>query len=107
LTNIIKQAFFMLGQSGNSGYNLIWKNPKATPQEVIAALGTNAAAIFGLANLNISTVSSAATLGGAAAPAIPSIPAGWTLTPNSDGSITPTYVAPTGSSNGSSGTVSS
>jgi hypothetical protein len=90
LTNIIKQAFFMLGQSGNSGYNLIWKNPKATPQEVIAALGTNALLIFQLANLNIQTVTQAATLAGTTPPVIPSVPDGWTLTPNSDGSMTVT-----------------
>ncbi len=68
-------GFRNLQQFGQQGFNLIWNNPSATPQEVFAALGTNA---------------SAATIGGATAPNMPSIPSGWTVTPNTDGTVTVT-----------------
>jgi hypothetical protein len=83
-------GFRNLQQFGQQGFNLIWNNPSATPQEVFAALGTNAAAVLQLATLNNSTIASAATIGGATAPNMPSIPSGWTVTPNTDGTVTVT-----------------
>jgi hypothetical protein len=88
--NLSLSGFRNLQQFGQQGFNLIWNNKNATPQEVIAALGTNAAAVFGLATLNNSTIASAATIGGAPAPTMPSIPAGYTVTFNADGSATVT-----------------
>ena len=83
---IIRQQFQQLKNSGLQGYNLIWNNPRATPYQVIAALGTNAAAVFQLANLNIETVTAAANLGGVTPPTLPEVPSQYVLTFNSDGS---------------------
>ena len=90
LRQIVVQLFGYLGQGGLAGYNLIWNNRNATPQQVIAALGTDAAAVFQFAELNVNTVGSAATIGGVTPPTLPPIPAGWTLAPNEDGSMTVT-----------------
>jgi hypothetical protein len=85
-----RMHFQQLARSGIQSYNAIWKNPKATPQQVIAALGTDAAAIFKLADLNNSTIQSAAKIGGGTPPAIPGVPAGYTVAFKADGSATVT-----------------
>jgi len=83
-----QQSYQQLAQAGQRGWNLLWKNPLAKPADIIAALGTDAKAIFALANLNITTLSAAAGIGGVAAPAIPGVPAGYTVTFNPEGSAT-------------------
>jgi hypothetical protein len=95
---ITKQMYTTLGRGGLQGYNLIWNNPNATPMEVVAALGTDAAAIFQFAVLNINTIQAAATIGGVTATAIPGIPSAYTIAFNQDGSATVTPVASSGSS---------
>ena len=88
--NLSLSGFRSLQQFGQQGFNLIWNNANATPQEVMAALGTNAASVFALAALNNATIASAAGIGGVTPPSMPSIPTGWTITPNNDGTVTVT-----------------
>ena len=85
---IIQSQFQQLARSGQQGFNVIWNNPNASPTDIIAALGTSAAAVFQLAGLNIQTVQAAATIGGTTPPSIPSVPAQYVLTFNQDGSAT-------------------
>lgn len=91
---ILQQQYQQLVQNGTRGYNLIWKNPQATPQQVITALGTSSAQVFQLAELNIQILASAAAITGIAAPVIPAVPTGWTLAFNQDGSATVTPPPP-------------
>jgi hypothetical protein len=65
------------------GATFIWNNPSgATPQQTVAAMGTNAAALFQLSSL-------VCTLIGQITGTTPGImPAGWTYVANSDGSVT-------------------
>jgi hypothetical protein len=88
--NLSLNGFRNLQQFGQQGFNLIWNNNNATPQDVIAALGTNAASVFALAALNNSTIASAASIGGVTPPNMPSVPTGWTIAPNVDGTVTAT-----------------
>lgn len=71
-------------------YNLFWNNPYGlAPQDVAAALGTNAAVLFEIAAQEQSVLTAAAALVGAPlAATLPSPPTGWTVTPNADGSVT-------------------
>jgi hypothetical protein len=80
------QQYRSLQQSGLQGFNLIWKNPRATPEEIIGELGTDAETIFGLASLNIGTINTAAVMAGTTPPTMPEIPAHYELHFNSDGS---------------------
>jgi hypothetical protein len=100
--NIVRQQFQQLATSGIQGFNAIWRNPRATPAAVVAALGTDAAAIFQLAGLNIQTVQAAAAIGGVAPPTIPEVPSSYTLTFNSDGSATLTLTPPSSNTSGGS-----
>jgi hypothetical protein len=89
VVGLASQQFTQLQQAGKSGYTIIWNNPYGlTPQQVISALGTNAKMVFELQALNQSTLMSAANIAGVVAPVLPSIPNGYTLTFNSDGSAT-------------------
>jgi hypothetical protein len=85
---IIKQQYISLAQSGMRGWQTIWKNPAAKPAEVIAALGTDAEAIFSLAQINIFTLEDAANIGGGIAPALPGVPSEYQLLFAEDGSAT-------------------
>jgi hypothetical protein len=96
---IIRQQFVQLGRSGLTGYSIIWKNPNATPADILAALGPDASTIFALAALNISTIEQAATIAGTTPPSLPEVPPQWVLTFNPDGSAT---LAPAASSSSSS-----
>jgi len=73
----------------NQIFNLIWNNAQGlTPQEVVAALGTNAAVLFALAAQEQSILPAAvAQVNPVATVSLPSPPAGWTVTPNADGSV--------------------
>jgi hypothetical protein len=95
IRQISKKQYTALGKAGIAGHNLIWNNHNASPQEVLAALGTAAVAAFQLAALNQSTVVSAAAIAGVTPPTIPSVPTGWTVTPNSDGTVSVTPPAST------------
>jgi hypothetical protein len=99
---IARQQYQQLAMSGLQGYNLIWRNPKATAAEVVAALETDAEPIFGLAVLNIDTLTSAAAIGGIAAPTVPSVPGNVTLTFDSAGNGTVTDIDFSSSSSSSS-----
>jgi hypothetical protein len=91
ILQIAKMQFQQLSRSGTQGYNLIWNNRSADPEDVIAALGTNAKAVFELAELNIDTINEASEIGGVTAPAIGSVPSEYSLTFNSDGSANVVY----------------
>ena len=104
---IANLQFQQLGQSGRQGYNLIWQNATTNPLDVLAALGTDAKAVFMLATLNAATLAEAATIGGEQPPTLPTVPDGYSLTINADGSITATYTPPTSSSSSSSSNSSS
>jgi hypothetical protein len=100
ILQIANAQFQQLAQSGQRGFNLIWNNQQATPQEVIAALGNKAGAAFALAQLNIATINSASEIGGTTPPTVPSIPAGFVLSFNSDGTATVTQSSSSSSSSG-------
>ena len=91
IIQIAKQQYQQLSRSGLQGYNLIWNNRNADPEDVVAALGTNALAVFQLAQLNMETVVTAAELGGVTPPSIPSVPSNYTINFNEDGSATVVY----------------
>jgi hypothetical protein len=82
---LAQQQFMQLSQSGQRGYNLIWRNQQASPAEVLAALGTDAELVFQLALLNINTINEAATIAGTTPPTIPSVPSKYELSFASDG----------------------
>jgi hypothetical protein len=65
------------------GAIFIWNNPSdATPQQTVAAMGTNAAALFQLSSL-------ICVLIGQITGTTPSVmPAGWSYAANSDGTVT-------------------
>jgi hypothetical protein len=90
---IIQSANFLwnlLTQRYVAAYNVLWNNPRATPQQVVAALGTQAVLIF------TRSAELAAFLAGAGVTGIPlTVPAGWSYTANPDGSITLTPPAAT------------
>lgn len=44
----VKQTYNMMVQSFNQGASTFWKNPRATPQEIAAELGTDAKEVFEL-----------------------------------------------------------
>ena len=83
---IIKNAYQQDIQNGTNAYNLLWNNRNATPTAVLAALGTDAEAVFEFANENVSTINAAASIGGITPPTMPGVPAGSTVTFNEDGS---------------------
>jgi hypothetical protein len=97
---IPRMAFQQLGTAGIRGYNLLWNNPRATPEDIFTALGTDAQKVLGFAGINITAVQSAAELDGISPPAIPEIPSNYTLTMNDDGSITPVKSSASSSSSG-------
>lgn len=97
VANQIKQAVIQqrnsLLASGVNANNLLWGSKDATPEAILAALGTDAGKIFALANLNIQTVVMAAQIDGVAAPVLPGVPSNYTATVNPDGSVTATKKA--------------
>jgi len=48
LVNITKNTFDKIKISYSQGVQTFWNNPKATPQEIAEALGTNASEVFSL-----------------------------------------------------------
>ncbi len=67
----------------NVGANFVWANPSGlTPQQAVAYLGTNAAAVFQLSGLLCGLIG---TISGTT----PSpMPPGWAFTANADGTVT-------------------
>ena len=66
-----------------SGYNQMWNNTNATPDKIVAALGTNAVKLFTAADA-LATFLVAEGVTGLST----GIPIGWTFTANADGSAT-------------------
>ena len=79
----------MLTNRYQSAYNRVWNNKAATPDNIIAAMGTQAQAIFTHSAALAAFINS---FGQTQVPAAP--PAGWTVTFNADGSAAATYTAP-------------
>jgi hypothetical protein len=63
-----------------SSYNRVWNNPFASPDKVVAALGTNAAGLFEISSATAAFLNQF----GANVPA--TSPAGWTVVFGADGS---------------------
>ena len=83
----------MLRQYTNS-YNQVWDNPMATPDVIVAAMGTNAQKVFTLAAGMAAYLVSAGAVDSTGAPIIPvTMPSGWNYQANSDGSVTLTKSA--------------
>jgi hypothetical protein len=78
----IQLEFNRLNSLLTDGSDLVWNNSGATPQEVVAAFGTNAAGLFQLSGLLCGLI-------GAITGTTPNpVPTGWTITANNDGSVT-------------------
>lgn len=79
-----------------------WENPRATPHEIVAALGNKAALIFASAGLEADMLAqiaaargvTVAQLIGAANVKTLTVPAGWAATLNQDGTVSLSYTAP-------------
>ena len=63
-------------------YDTVWNNRLATPDKVVAALGTNAKAVFEHSAALVAFLTGLGLIGFPVA-----IPAGWTLTVHEDGSM--------------------
>jgi len=71
----------MMVNSYTTAYNQVWKNPAATPDKIVAALGTNAVKLFTAADALATYLAAEGVTG-----LLVGIPAGWVYTPNTDGS---------------------
>jgi hypothetical protein len=68
----------------SENFNLVWFNPRLTPQEAVDALGSDAIELFRLAEILTGAVNAAKP-----GTITPGIPAGYTVTPNEyDGTVT-------------------
>jgi hypothetical protein len=75
------------------GYDLVWNNRNATPEQIIEAMGTDAVAMFtNHGNEQIALATLAGQNGLTYTPL--AVPAEYTLTPNQDGSISVVKVEP-------------
>jgi hypothetical protein len=78
----IQLEFNRLNSLLTDGSDLVWNNSDATPQQVVAAFGTNGASLFQLSGLLCGLI-------GAITDTTPNpVPSGWTITANTDGSVT-------------------
>jgi hypothetical protein len=78
----ITNTYNTLLQSYLQGYNLVWRNPKATPDLVVAAMGVDAVQLFEVSALTAQLL----TALGATVPL--TMPTGWIFVANTDGSVT-------------------
>ena len=82
------QLFQQLVSQYQQAYNNVWNNPGATPDTIVAALGTNAQKIF------MASAGLAAYLNSLGAGVVATMPSGWNYVANTDGSVTLTVAAP-------------
>ena len=92
LVGIIRGQNDSLLGSAKMGWQLLWNNPSATPQQILDKLGTNAKLIFQLSDLNWQTLAAVAQIAGTTPPIINGVPATYTYVINADGTITLTPV---------------
>ncbi len=91
---ILRQArsmFQLLLTHHKQGYRLVWNNLRATPEEVIAALGTDAAEVFALSSQLGTLLASAVgnDMKKIIENGIPTgVPEGYSYKANEDGTIT-------------------
>lgn len=76
-------------------WRLVWENPKATPQAILNALGTDAVKVLTASTVDAGWFTSLATALGVPVstfidPKYLTVKAGWDVTPNQDGSVTVT-----------------
>lgn len=72
-----------------SSYNRVWHNPLATPDAIVAAMGTNANFLFTLSAGMAAYLVSAGAVDSDGIPTIPvTMPSGWNYQANPDGSVT-------------------
>ena len=80
-----------------AAYNMVWHNPRFTPAQIAAALGTRAAGVFtadaGLVAYLTPLLAAAGYTTDQIAAALPGVPAQWTTAWNPDGSVTITAKA--------------
>lgn len=91
---ILRQArslFQLILTHHKQGYRMVWNNPRATPEEVIAALGTDAVEVFSLSS-QLGTLLAAAVgndMKKIVEHGIPTgVPEGYSYKANEDGTIT-------------------
>ena len=86
IKQVIQQTFNTLKGNSTRGFNLLWKNSRATPAQILAVLDTEAAEILRLGAVGVDAINSAkpdsCTL---------ALPGGVTINP--DGTVT--YTPPT------------
>ena len=63
LRAMASNQYRQLTQTVQNGWSGLWQNREATPEQILAALGKDAAAILALADLNAQTLKSAARIG--------------------------------------------
>jgi hypothetical protein len=91
LFNTINVEFNRLTYLLSTGAQLIWANPQGfTPQQVVANMSTNAAAVFEMSALLCPVLG--AIIGTTPNP----VPAGWSVTINGDGTVTLAQVSTQG-----------
>jgi hypothetical protein len=82
--NRIQQQYESLVRCLKEIGDMVWKNTlKKTPQEVVAAFGTDAVQLFQISGLVRQLIQ---TVSGQEPP--PTMPAGWGFTANPDGTVT-------------------
>jgi len=88
LRDSVAGSYNQLRAAFNNACQLVWENPyKMTPAEVLAALGTDAAALFAYSNAVVGLLNTAAAETGE--PVITAVvPDGVTYTLNADGTVT-------------------
>lgn len=82
------------------GWKNVWENPRATPQEIMAALGQNAVKVLTASTVDAGWFTALASATGKPVsdfinPKYLAVKEGWVITPNVDGSVTVTPPTPT------------
>jgi hypothetical protein len=66
----------------NNNYQVVWNNPKATPDKIVASMGTNATKVFEISAALGNFINSIQPN-----TVVATMPAGWNFTANTDGSV--------------------
>jgi hypothetical protein len=75
-------------------YNAVWNNPNASPDLIVAAMGTQAVAVFEKSAATAAYLVAMGAVDAEGKPTIPTtMPAGWNFQANADGSVTLTKQA--------------
>jgi hypothetical protein len=80
------QMYNQMVRKYTKAYDLVWNNPNATPDKIVASMGTNAVKIFE------SSAAMGQLLKNAGADVPTTMPTGWNFQANPDGSVTLTKI---------------